>query len=122
MYLPVGYIYTEITVKGTKQKSIRALVDTGATYLVLDTKMINELGLPSTPYQVDLTLADKHKVRARLYVAEVEAEGRKGPVMVAEVDVPVPLLGVFALESLGLKPDPSSGKLEVIGPEGGYLL
>lgn len=52
----------------------------------------------------------------------VEAEGRRGPVFVAELHVPSPLLGVFALESLGLKPNPVPGKLEVIGPEGGYLL
>jgi predicted aspartyl protease len=118
----MGYVYAEIKVKGREQRSIRALVDTGATYLILDSTTIRELDLSSTPYQVGLTLADKRKIKAKLYVAEVEAEGRTGPVMVAEVDVPVPLLGVFALESLGLKPDPLSGKLEVIGPEGGYML
>jgi len=41
---------------------------------------------------------------------------------VAELDAPVPLLGVYALETLGLKPDPLTGRLEVVGPEGGYLL
>lgn len=118
----MGYVYAEIKVRGRQQKSIRVLVDTGATYLVLDPKTIKELDLAATPYQVELSLADKRKVKAKLYIAEVEAEGRKGPAMVAEMDVPVPLLGVFALESLGLKPDPLSGKLEVIGPEGGYML
>lgn len=118
----MGYVYAEITVKGREKRSIRALVDTGATYLVLDQNTVKELGLSSTPYEVQLTLADKRKAQAKLYVAEVEAEGRKGPVMVAAMDVEVPLLGVFALESLGLKPDPLSGRLEVIGPEGGYML
>jgi predicted aspartyl protease len=33
-----------------------------------------------------------------------------------------PILGTYALETLGLKPNPVTGKLEVIGPEGGYLL
>jgi hypothetical protein len=33
-----------------------------------------------------------------------------------------PILGIYALETLGLKPNPVTGKLEVIGPEGGYLL
>lgn len=118
----MGYVYAEITVKGKEQRRIRALVDTGATYLVLDPKTIKDLDLSTTPYEVELSLADKRRVKAKLYIAEVEAGGRKGPVMVAEMDVPVPLLGVFALESLGLKPDPLSGKLEVIGPEGGYML
>jgi hypothetical protein len=45
-----------------------------------------------------------------------------GPAFVAELDVPTPILGTYALETLGLKPNPVTGKLEVIGPEGGYLL
>jgi len=31
-------------------------------------------------------------------------------------------MGVYALETLGLKPNPLTGRLEIIGPEGGYLL
>ena len=116
-------MYTEITVEGRKKrKSIKALVDTGATYLVLDPETVKELELMRTPYEVKLTLADKRATMATLYLAQVEAKGRKGPVLVAELAVPVALLGVFALESLGLKPNPLSGNLETIGPEGGYLL
>ena len=83
---------------------------------------VAELGLFETPFEVELTLADKRKVGSKLYLAEVEVEGRKGPALVAELDVAVPLLGVYALETLGLKPDPLTGRLEVVGPEGGYLL
>ncbi|MBS7617895.1 hypothetical protein KEJ25_04715 [Candidatus Bathyarchaeota archaeon] len=67
-------------------------------------------------------LADKRRVKARLYLAEVEAEGKRGPVFVAELNVPTPILGTYALETLGLKPNPITGKLEVVGPEGEYLL
>lgn len=69
-----------------------------------------------------MTLADKRKVKAKLYLTEVDAEGRRGPVFVAELDVPIPMLGAYALETLGLKPNPVTDKLEVVGPEGGYLL
>jgi len=41
---------------------------------------------------------------------------------VAELDVPTPIVGVHALETLGLKPNSLTGQLEVVGPEGGYLL
>ncbi len=75
-----------------------------------------------TPYEAELTLADKRKVKAKLYIGEAEAKGRRGPILIAEFDVPMPLLGVFALETLGLKPNPLTGELEVVGPEGGYLL
>jgi len=70
---------------------------------------------------MELTLADRRKVRAKLYLAEVEAEGRRGLVFVAELDVPTPIMGAYALETLGLKPNPLTGRLEVVGPEG-YLL
>jgi len=84
----------------------------------------NHLGARAlrNPFEVELTLADKRRVRSKIYLAEVEAEGRRGPALVAELDVPTPLLGVHALKTLGLKPDPLTGRLEVIGPEGGYLL
>ena len=118
----VGYVYIDITIRGKREKKIRALVDAGASYLVLNSQTIKELELSPTPYEVMLTLADKRRVKARLYVAEAEAEGRRGPILVAELDTPTPLVGVFALETLGLKPNPLTGKLEVIGPEGGYLL
>ena len=118
----MGYSYVEMVVRGKIPRSIRALVDTGSTYVVIDPKSISEIGLPETPFEVELTLADRRKVKAKLYLAEVEAEGRKGPVFVAELDVPTPILGTYALETLGLKPNPVTGKLEVVGPEGGYLL
>jgi predicted aspartyl protease len=118
----VGYTYVDLIIRGKKSKSVRALVDTGSAYIVLDPKTVSETGLLETPFNVELTLADKRRVRAKLYLAEVEAEGRRGPAFVAELDTPTPLLGTHALETLGLKPNPLTGKLEVIGPEGGYLL
>jgi len=118
----MGYTYVDLVVRGKVSRSIRALVDTGSAYVVIDSKSICEIGLAETPFDVELTLADRRKVRARLYLAEVEAEGRRGPVFVAGLDVPTPILGTYALETLGLKPNPLTGKLEVVGPEGGYLL
>jgi predicted aspartyl protease len=118
----VGYTYLDLIIRGKKSKSVRALVDTGSAYIVLDPKTVSETELLETPFNVELTLADKRRVRAKLYLAEVEAEGRRGPAFVAELDTPTPLLGTYALETLGLKPNPLTGKLEVIGPQGGYLL
>ncbi|MGC9345581.1 MAG: aspartyl protease family protein [Candidatus Bathyarchaeales archaeon] len=120
--LGVGYMYVDLVVRGRVSRRVRALVDTGSAYMVLDSKTISEVGLHETPFEVELTLADKRKAKAELYLAEVEAEGRKGLVFVAEQDVPTPILGTYALETLGLKPNPVTGRLEVVGPEGGYLL
>jgi predicted aspartyl protease len=117
----MGYTYVDLTLAGRARKKVRALVDTGSTYVVVDPKTISEVGLQPTPFETDLTLADKRKIRAKLYVAEAEVEGRRGPVFVAEWMFP-PHCWVFTLWRLGLKPNPLTGKWEVIGPEGGYLL
>jgi predicted aspartyl protease len=118
----VGYAYVDLVVRGRVSISVKALVDTGSAYIVMDSKTVSEIGLHETPFEVELTLADKRKAKAKLYLAEVEAEGRKGPAFVAELNVPTPIMGVYALETLGLKPNVVTGKLEVVGPEGGYLL
>jgi len=119
----MGYVYVDVLIRGIKaSRSVKMLVDTGATYMVVDEGLARELGLIELPYSVGMTLADKRRISARLYVGEVELKGRRGPTLMAAFDVPVPLLGLYALESLGLKPNPQSGEVEVIGPEGGYLL
>jgi len=119
----MAFVYVEVQVRGAKAaKSLRMLVDTGSTYMVLDPKLAEELGLLGTPYKVSLTLADGRRVEASLFLAEVVVAGRKGPVMVAAIPTPQPLLGVHALETLGFKVNPHTGQLEEISPEGGYLL
>jgi predicted aspartyl protease len=55
---------------------------------VLDPKTVSEIGLLETPFTVELTLADRRRVGAKFYLAEVKAEGRRGPAFVAELDIP----------------------------------
>jgi predicted aspartyl protease len=118
----MGFTYVNVTVRGMKaSRDVRMLVDTGS-YIVLDPETIKELGLLETPYTVDLLLADGRKIRAKLFLAEVEVKGRRGLAFVAELNVPTLLLGVHALETLGFKVNPRTGEVEEISPEGGYLL
>jgi len=120
LFTGMGFTYVNATVRGMRaSRDVRMLVDTGS-YIVLDPETIKELGLLETPYTVDL--ADGRRIRARLFLAEVEVKGRRGPALVAELNVPTPLLGVYALETLGFKVNPRTGELEEISPEGGYLL
>jgi len=122
LFSGTGFTYVNVTVRGMKaSRDVRILVNT-ETYIVLDPETIKELGLLETPYTVDLLLADGRRIRARLFLAEVEVKGRRGPAFVAELNVPTPLLGVHALETLGFKVNPRTGELEEISPEGGYLL
>ncbi|MDM7274732.1 MAG: retroviral-like aspartic protease family protein [Thermoprotei archaeon] len=119
----MGFVYVDAIIHGMKgSKAIKMLVDTGSTYIVIDPRTISELGLVETPYKVKVTLADGSHVEVRLYLAEVEVKGRKGPAFIAELDTPTPLLGVYALETLGFKVNPRTGELEEMSPEGGYIL
>jgi len=119
----MGFVYVDVSVHGTSgSKSIKMLVDTGSTYIVLDPETIKELGLLETPYTINLTLADGRKVKARIFLAEVRVKDRRGPALIAELEGATPLLGVYALETLGFKVNPKTGELEEISPEGGYLL
>jgi len=119
----VSFVYVDVVVRGNKSsKNVRMFVDTGSTYIVLRPDLIRELGLYETPYAVEVTLADGRRVKTRLFLAEVEVKGRRGPTLVAELDTPIPLLGVYALETLGFKVNPRTGEVEEISPEGGYLL
>jgi predicted aspartyl protease len=78
--LVMGFVYVNVVIHGKKSKPVEMLVDTGSTYIVLDCKVIEELGLIEKPYKVKLTLADKDKreIEVRLFLAEVELEGRRG--------------------------------------------
>jgi predicted aspartyl protease len=118
----MGFTYVNATVRGMRaSRDVRMLVDTGS-YIVPDPKTIKEPGLLETPYTVNLLPADGRRVGAKLFLAEVEIKRRRGPALVAELNVPTPLLGVYALETLGLKVNPRTDELEEISPEGGYLL
>jgi len=119
----MGFVYIDVIVHGYRSsRSVRMLVDAGSTYIVLGSDVIKELGLYETPYAAEVTLADGRRIRTKLYLAEVEVKGRRGPTFVAELNTPTPLLGVYALETLGLKVNPRTGEIEEISPEGGYLL
>lgn len=118
----MGFAYIKVVVRGKISKEIEMLVGAGSTYIVLNKETIKEIGLIETPYKAKLTLADKREVEARLFLGEVEVGGRRGPAFFAELDTPKPLLGVYALETLGFKVNPGMGSLEEIAPEGGYLL
>ena len=119
----MGHVYVDVTIRGSQgSRTFRMLVDTGSTYIVLDPDTAKELGLIETPFTVELMLANGSRETAKIYVGQAEVKGRKGPVMIAALKTPTPLLGVYALESLGFKVNPRTGELEEIGPEGGYLL
>ncbi|OYT40263.1 MAG: hypothetical protein B6U89_02630 [Desulfurococcales archaeon ex4484_58] len=87
------------------------LVDTGASFTVLPLDLAEKY-LFETPFEAELKLGDGRRVKAKVFIAEVEIEGRKGPVRILAFPDAIPVIGVDTLETLGLKVDPSTGKLE----------
>jgi predicted aspartyl protease len=118
------HVYTSAIFYGQKGKRIleRLLVDTGATYTILPPLLADEIGVFPTPYRTQLTLADTSRKIASLGLAEVEVEGRRQPVEITVVENRVPVLGVQALDVLGLEVNPIKKRLEAVRESGGLAL
>ena len=81
------------------------LVDTGAGYMVLPLAIAKDLGLEAI-VKTKVTLANKTEVEADLSVVNINVMDREAPVPVLLIDSPMPLLGAFTLQVLGLEVDP----------------
>ena len=105
--------YGYITSEDVRMKEVEALVDTGATLLVLPENLVQELGLPLSE-KVSVTYADGKKGKRKLARGiVVEILGRKGEFnAVVEKDEGRILLGQVVLETLDLYPNPTKGILE----------
>ena len=118
--ITLGHVYVEALVGDPRRlrvRPVRLLVDTGATYLSLPPSLAEELGL-RVEGEAELTLADGRTVMAGMALAWLEVAGRGSIVQAAVLDVDEPLLGVMALEALGLAVDPTTGELR---PTRGFL-
>ena len=116
----MGHIYVEALLGDPRRRRVRPvrlLADTGATYLSLPPDLAEELSL-RVEGEVELPLADGRAVRAGMALAWLEVSGRGTVVQAAILDVDEPLLGVMALEALGLAVDPATGELR---PTRGFL-
>jgi predicted aspartyl protease len=101
----------------TKTKDVEFLVDTRAFYTVVMPSLAKELGLEAQEIS-ELTLADKRTAQAGITVAYMKLLDRGGVLPIAIMETPEPLLGVTALEGLGLKVDPTTGELQHSRPYG----
>ena len=91
------------------------LVDTGACYTIVPSTLARKLGIEAVE-KSELRLADNRGVEAGITVTYIKLLDRDG--IVAVMDSPEPLLGATALEGLGLRVDPATGRLEHSRPYG----
>ena len=116
----MGHVNVNITLRGEKgTKALKdILVDTGATYTTLSPAVLEQVGAFKSSYTLEVELADGRKVPASVYYAAVAVDGREGPAIILAFPGAKEVIGVQTLESLGLKPNPDTGRLEPTRPKG----
>lgn len=117
----MGHVHVDVRVRGGKAECRleKVLVDTGATYTVLPQNVLEEVGAVKVPpYTAPLELGDGREVKAEVYAAAIKVGDREGPGLILTFKGAKTVLGVQALEALGLRVDPTTGELEATRPKG----
>ena len=87
------HVIVKVTIRGRREHIGEFLVDTGASFTVLPLDLAEDV-LYETPYTVELRLSDGRRVRAKVFIGEVEIEGRRGPVRILAFQGAQPVIGV----------------------------
>lgn len=95
----------------------RFLVDTGSFYSAIGPEVRKELSLPRG-FDAKIQLADGRIIDTEVVLARLFVADREGVVPVEIIDTPEPLIGVSALEALGLRVNPMTRELEHDRPFG----
>jgi len=116
----MGHLYADIVVRGDKASAElkNVLVDTGATYTVLHENVLEEIGASRIPTEVEVTLGNGATAKAKAYGVAIKIEDVEAPAVAITFEGAQTVIGVETLESLGLKVDPTTGRLEPTRPKG----
>ena len=110
----MGVTYVPVAVEGPtgRRANVRMLVDSGAAYSLLPSRIWKRLGLRSKRKEL-FELADGRTVERSVSECRVRLGEKDGhtPVILGEPGDEEPLLGVITLENLGLILDPFSRRL-----------
>ena len=119
----MGHIFTEAELSWKRTARVRVLVDTGATHSVLPSDLADHLGVVRSPRPIRVELADGSHRSMRVGTVIVRLLGREAgdTALVARREAE-PVLGVEALEALGLTVDPRSRKLKPTRARGVLLV
>lgn len=120
----MGYVRAKAIIgepQRSKLEEVEFLAGSGAFFPTISPSLAEKLGLKPVA-ETELMLADKTRVKAVISNAYFKLLDREGVFQIAIMDVPEPLLGVTVLEGLGIKVDPSTGKLEYSRPYGLAIL
>jgi len=112
-YNPIDYteyIQGRRRLEDVRRISLRSLVDTGATYPALPEDIVEKLDLPIHGEAEAETATGRERVKLALAIIQIEDRFAASYVIVRPRDT-TPLIGVVALEQMGYKVDPATGKL-----------
>lgn len=114
----MGHVYVEISLRGQKGEVSLAnvLVDTGATYTIIPEEILQQTGAIKLPYKGRLELGDGRRIEAEFYSTVIKLADREATIVVGTFKEAKAFVGVLTLESLGLKVNPVTGKLEPTRP------
>lgn len=110
----MGYVYVRGLLGDPSKKRVREvkfLADTGAGYVGLHPKLVEELELTSVG-RTKVVVADNRVIEVDVTPVYVKILDREAIVLAAIMESPEPLLGAFTLEVLGLAVDPSTGEVK----------
>ena len=116
----MGHLYTDMTIRGSKAaiELKNVLIDTGATYTVLPEEILEQVGAARIPTEVEIELGNGEKVKANAYGVAIKIEEVEAPSISITFEGAQTVIGVETLESIGLKLDPTTSRLEFTRPKG----
>lgn len=119
----MSHVLVDVELSWKRKRRVRMLVDAGATHTVLPAELAAALGVVRSPRKLRVRLADGRSKAMRFGTVLVRLRGREaGDIVLIGPRGIEPLLGVEALEALGLAVDPRSGKLEKKRAHGALLV
>jgi clan AA aspartic protease len=93
-----------------RRSVLKALVDTGSTFPALPEDVVEKLGLPIYGEAEAETATGREKVRISAAVIQIEDRTSLSYIIIRPRGT-TPLVGVVALEQMGFRVDPATGKL-----------
>jgi clan AA aspartic protease len=113
LYNPVDYAEFALgrrRFEDVRMASVRALVDTGATFPALPEDIVEKLGLPLYGEVEAETAMGRGRVKLAGVIVQVEDRTALSYTIVRPRGT-TPLIGVVALEQMGFRVDPVTGRL-----------
>jgi len=116
----MGHLHADITVRGSKTavELKNVLIDTRATYTVLPEEILEEVGAWGPMPEVEVELGNGERIQAKAYGVAIKIEEVEAPSISITFKGAQTVIGVETLESIGLKLDPVTGRLEFTRPRG----